>query len=88
MSSYNDGFFPAWDQSGDVFTEDWLPEYSSVEDVTDGAVWRHIHFFEFELLDSVLVGSYGGAFDPYFGFFYGLPGLDGDLIIGGISIGD
>ena len=39
MSSNDDWFGPAWDQSRNVFAENWFSENGASEDVSDGSVW-------------------------------------------------
>lgn len=88
VSADDDGFFPARDESGDVFDDDGFSEDSSSEDVSDGSIGALPHCFEFELFDSGFVGSDGGALDAYFAFFDGFGGFDGNFVIGGISVFD
>lgn len=42
--------------------------------------------FEVELFDSGFIWSDGGAFDSNFAFSNGVSGIDGDLVVGGISM--
>ena len=88
VSADDDGLFPAWDEPGDVFDDDWFSEDGSVEDVSDGSIGRFPHLFEVELFDSGLIGSDGGTLDTNFALFDGVGGIDGDLIVGGISVFD
>ena len=86
MSSNDDGFFPARDESGDVADDDGFSEDGAVENVPDGSIWAFPHFLQFELLNSGLIGSNGGTFDTDLTLFDGISGIDGDLVICGISI--
>ncbi len=88
MSSDDDGFLPARDESRDVFDDDWLSEDSSVEDVPDCAIGTLPHLLEAELLDSCLIGSDGGAFDAYLAFLDGLGSFNGDFVLGEVSVFD
>jgi hypothetical protein len=86
VSTDNDWFFPSRYQFGYIFDDDRFSEDSSVEDVSDGTVGAFPHFFEVELLDSGFIWRDGCAFDAYFALLNGLGGLEGDIIIGGISV--
>jgi hypothetical protein len=39
MSSYNDWLGPAWNNSWNVTDNNWLSEYSTVQDISNGTVW-------------------------------------------------
>ena len=42
--------------------------------------------FQLELLNSLFIWGDGGALDGNLAFLGGLSGVDGDLIVGGISV--
>ena len=88
MSANNDGLGPARNESWDVFNDDRFSEDSSVKNVSDGSIGAFPHFFKIELFYSGLIGGDSGAFDTYFTLFDGISSVDGDLIIGGISMFD
>ena len=46
MTSYNDAFLPAGDESWNVFTDDSLSEHGTTKDVTDGAIGGFPHKFQ------------------------------------------
>lgn len=71
MASDDDRLLPPWHQAGDIGAHDGFAEHGSVEDVTDGAVWRTIHFLEVELLHARLVGGDGGALDAHVVLLWG-----------------
>lgn len=86
MSANDDGFGPVADESGDVLDDDGLSEDGSVEVISDGAVGGLPHFFQFELLDSGLVGGDGGTLDANFALLDGFSCVHGDLVVGLISV--
>ena len=88
MSSDDDGFFPSWNESGNVLDDDGFSEDSAIEYISDGSIRALPHLLELELLDSRLIGRDGGALDSNFTLFDGLCGFDGDLVVGGIAVLD
>ena len=86
MSSDDDWFGPVVDESWDVFAENWFSEDGSSEVVSDGSVRGFPHFFEFELLDSGLIGGDGGALDTNLAFLDCFGSIHGDLVIGLVSV--
>jgi hypothetical protein len=86
VSAYNDGFFPSGDEFGYVFDDDGLSEDGAVEDVSNGAIGAFPHGFEMELLDSNFIRGDGGAFDANFAVLNGVCGLEGDLVVGVVSV--
>jgi hypothetical protein len=55
--------------------------------VADGAIGRQPHLLELEFLDSLLVGCDGGALDTNRVLLDGLGGIEGDLVVGLITVG-
>lgn len=88
VSSDNNWLFPSWNESGDIFNNDGFSKDGTVQDVSDGSVGAFPHLFEIELLDSGFVRGDGGTFDTNFALFDGVGGIDGDLIVGGVSMFD
>lgn len=88
MPSDHDRLFPPWNQSGDVFNDNWFSEDCATQNVSDCSIGAFPHLFEFELFDSCLIGCDSGAFDPDFTVFNGLSSINGNLIIGLISMLD
>lgn len=88
MPADYDRLLPSGDKSGDILDDDGFSEDSPVEDVPDGSVGTLPHLLEVELLDSGLIGSNGGALDTYLTLLDGLSGIDGDLVVGGITVFD
>ena len=86
MSSNDNGLFPSWNESRDVFDDNRFSEDSSIEDISDGSIRTLPHFLKFELLDSSLIRGDGGALDANFTFLDGFSSFNGDFIIGGISV--
>lgn len=66
VSSDNERLLPAWNESGNVFADDWLSEDSSVENGPDCTVRRFPHFLQLKLLHSLLIRSNSSAFDTNF----------------------
>ena len=77
---------PAWDQSGNVLDDYWFSEHCSIEDVSDCAVGGLPHLLELKLLDSGLIGSDGSALNTDFTLLDGVGSINGNLIVGGISV--
>ena len=88
MTPDNDRLCPSWDESGNVLDHDGLAEDCSVELVTDGAVGTLPHFFKLEFLDTGLVSCDGGALNADLACLDGMSSIEGDLIIGGVTVLD
>ena len=86
MPSDDNGHFPAWDESRDVFDEYGLSKDSAIEDIPDGSVRTLPHLFQIELLYSCLIGGNGGALDAYFVFLDRLSSINGNLVVCGIPM--
>lgn len=86
MSTDNDGLGPVGDQSWDVLAKNGFSEDSSVEVVSDATVGTLPHLFEFELFDSGLIGSDGGAFDSDLAVLDGFGSIKSDLVISLVSV--
>jgi hypothetical protein len=86
VSADNDGLSPSGDELGDVLADDGFSEDSTVEVVSDGTIGRFPHFLKLEFLDSILIGSDGGALNTNFAFLDGLSSIKSDFIVGGISV--
>ena len=57
VSTDNDGFGPPWYQPGDILDQDWLPEDSTIQDVTNCSVGGLPHLFKLELNNTSLIWS-------------------------------
>lgn len=88
VPSNNDWFFPSRNESWNVINDDGFSEDSTVEDVSNGTVGTFPHMLEVEFLDSGFVRSDCGTFDSDLAFFDGICSIDGDLIVGCISVFD
>lgn len=86
MSSNDNWLFPSWNQSWNVANDDRLSEYSTIENISDGSVWTFPHVFKVEFFDSGFIRSDGSAFYTNFAFFDCIGSIDGDLVVGGISV--
>lgn len=62
--------------------------YSNVQDVSDGAVGGQPHLLELELLDTGLIGGDGGALDADAVLLDSFSGVDGDLVICLVTVGE
>jgi|TARA_R110002003_G_scaffold111_1_gene9401 hypothetical protein len=54
--------------------------------VSDGAVWRQPHLLQLEFLHSLLVWGDGRALDTDRVLLDGLGGVDGDLVVGLVTV--
>lgn len=88
MSSNNNWFFPSWNESWNVADDDRLSEYSTIENVSDGTIWTFPHMLKAEFLDSGFIRSDCSAFNTNFTFFDSIGSINGNLIIGCISVFD
>lgn len=86
MSANDDRFDPAGDKSGDVLTDDGLPENRAAEDVTDGPVWRAPHLLQLEFLHALLIRRDGGALDAHVVTLDRLRRFDGHSVICGVAV--
>ena len=86
VSADHNRLLPAWDQPWDVLDDNWFSEHCSVENVSDCAIGGFPHLLEVEFLDSGFIGSDGGALNSDFAFLNGVGSVNGDLIVGGISV--
>ena len=55
--------------------------------VSDGAIRRHPHLLELELLHTLLIGRNGRAFNAHRVLLDGLGGINRDLVIRLVSVG-
>jgi hypothetical protein len=62
-------------------------EDGAAQVVPNGAVGRQPHLLELELLDALLVRGDGGALDADAVFLDGLGGVQGDLVVGLVAVG-
>ena len=88
MSTDNDWFGPTWNTTWNVLDDDGLTENDTSDNVTDGSVGGLPHLLQIEFLDSSFVRSDGGTFNTNFASFDGLCGVDGYLVISGITVFD
>ncbi|CAG9096414.1 unnamed protein product, partial [Plutella xylostella] len=86
VAADDDGLLPAGDEPRDVLADDGLAEHGAAEDVADGAVGALPHLLELELLDSLLVGSDGGALDADVVLLDGVGTVDSDLVVGLVAV--
>jgi hypothetical protein len=85
--SANDNWFsPAGNKPWNVLDNDWLAEDSSTQDVSNSTVWRLLHLFELELLNTRLIGGNGSALDTNSTLLDSRGSIDSDLVISSISV--
>ena len=84
----DDGLGPAWHKFRDVLDNDGLSEDGAANDVSDGTVRGLPHLLETELGDTSLVRSDGSALDTDFASLDGVGGVNGDLIVGSVTVLD
>ena len=86
MTCQRDRFFPRFYIRLNAFYNDRRPEYGSIKDRTDGSVGTLPHFFQMILFHTGCIGRDGCAFHCYSIFFGRFCSINGDLIIGLISL--
>mmetsp|Transcript_33511 Transcript_33511/g.51484 ORF Transcript_33511/g.51484 Transcript_33511/m.51484 type:complete len:253 (+) Transcript_33511:527-1285(+) len=88
VSANDNGLGPSRHKSGDVVNDNGLSEHGSVELVSDGSVGALPHLLEAEFLDTGLIGSNGGALNADLVLLDGVGSVEGDLIVGLVSLLD
>ena len=88
VAADDDRLIPMRHQARDILTDDRLPEDGAVEDVADGAVRAPPHLLELELGHPRLVRGDRGAFHADAILLDGIRGIDGDLVIGLVTVFD
>jgi hypothetical protein len=86
VSSDNNGLSPTRDKSGDVLDNNGFSEDSTIQLVSDGTVGGEPHLFEIVFLNSSLIRSDGSALNTNLVFLDSSSSVNGDLIVGGISV--
>ena len=86
MSADDDGLGPAGHEAGDVIDDDRFSEDGATNDVSDGTVGRLPHLLEVELGDASLVRRDRGALDADLAGLDGVSGVDGHLIVCGVTV--
>jgi hypothetical protein len=86
MTTNNDWLGPAWNQARNICTNNWLSEDSTVQDITNGSIGRLPHLFKLELSNAFLIRSNGCTFDTNLVLLDCVGRLNGDLVIGGVSV--
>lgn len=86
MAADDDGLGPSGNEAGHVGADDGLTENGAVEDVSDGSVGGLPHLLELELLHTILIGGDSGTLDADLVLLDSVGGLDGDLVLGGVSV--
>lgn len=87
VAADDDGFLPAGHEAGHSRDDDGLAEDGAAKVVADGAVGGQPHLLELELLNALLVGRDGGALDAHAVLLDGLGGIEGDLVVGLVAVG-
>ena len=81
------GLFPAGDHRLHLGDEDGGTKDRAVQGRPDGGVGGFPHLFQVILFHPLEVGGDGGAFHPHVPVLDGLGRLDGDLVVGGVPVG-
>ena len=87
VTADDNGLLPAGHQARHLGDDDGFSEDGAAEVVPDGAVGRQPHLLELELLHALLIGSDGGALDTDAVLLNGLCGVQGDLVVCLIAVG-
>lgn len=80
MTTNNNWLSPSWHEARDVFNNNRFSENSTVENVTNGTVWRLPHLFEVELFDTAFIRRDGSALDANFVLLHRVCAVNGDLV--------
>ena len=88
VAADDDRLGPAGHEPRHVLADDRLAEDGAAEDVADGAVRRLPHFLQIEFLHAGFVRRDGGAFDADAMLQDGMGAVDGDLIVGLVTVLD
>jgi len=88
VTTDDDGLFPAGHKLGDVVDDDGGTEDHTIKNVTDGAVGGSPHLLEVELLNASFIRGDGRALDADVVLLDGVSAIDGNLIVGLITLLD
>lgn len=88
VTTDDDGFSPAGDETRDDGDDNGLTEDGTAEDITDSAVGGEPHLLELELFDAGLVGGDGGAFHTDGVFQDGLGGVSSHFVVSLVTVFD
>jgi hypothetical protein len=86
MTTDNDWLGPAWNEARNIRANNWLSEDSTVQNITNSSIWRLPHLFKLELNNTFLIRSNGSTLDANLVLLDCVGRLNGDLVIGGISV--
>jgi hypothetical protein len=86
VTANNNGLGPSGNKARNVLNNNGLTEDSSVKDVADSAVRGFPHFLEAKFFNTASIGSDGGALDSALGALHGLGTVDGNLVVGLITV--
>lgn len=86
VSADDDRLSPARNESWNIADDDWLAEHSSIQDVSNGSIWRFPHLLQAELLDTFAVRCDGCALDTDFVLQHSLGAVNSNLVIGFVTV--
>jgi len=86
VTTNDDGLGPSWYKLGDVLANNRFSEDGSVQDVSDGSIGGSPHLLQLEFFNSFLIRGNSGALDTDFVFLNSMSSINGDLVIGLISV--
>lgn len=88
MTADADGCGPVGYETRDVRNYDRFAENGSIKDVTDGTVGRFPHLFKAKFLNACFIGRDGGTFDSNAVLTDGVGSINGNLVIGFVTVFD
>ncbi len=86
MASNDNWTIPIRNKTWNVFNYNWLTKYSTIKNVSNGAIRALPHLFEVELLNTRFIWCNGGTFNSHPILFDGICSINGNLVIGFISV--
>jgi hypothetical protein len=86
MTANNNGLGPAGNKARNVLNNNGLTEDSAVKNVADSAVRGFPHLLEAKLFNTASIGGDGSALDSALGTFHGLGAVNGNLVVGLITV--
>ena len=88
VSTYDNWLDPAWNQTRNVFDNDWLTENCSIKNVSDCSIWTLPHLSQIELLNTISIGSNCCTFDSHLVFQDSFSAVNRDLIFCLVTVCD
>lgn len=86
VTANDDRLLPARNKTGNAGDDNGLTEDGTTKGISDGSVGGKPHLLQLELLDTSLIGGDGGTLDTDGVLLDSLGGINGDLIVGLITV--